>query len=147
MFGLFKNKKVKTCDEVGKCIHSQIIKVSEEKETIFTKDDNSKELIFFHSYLSSLLWFAAYNKGMNVDFTFDNKYKKYIIDGVNPSLWPHFLKAEALISLEISPTFDVKSLQEEAKNAATYDSDLLNSGDDMNLYRFLTGKELLTYNE
>ena len=146
MFG-FKSKKVKTCDEVGKCIHSQIIKVSEEKETVFTKDDNSKELIFFHSYLSSLLWFAAYNKGMNVDFTMNDIFRKYIIDGVNPSLWPHFLKAEALISLEISPTFDVESLQEEAKNAATYDSDLLNSGDDINLYHFLTGKELLTYNE
>jgi len=146
MFG-FKSKKVKTCDEVGQCIHSQIIKVLEEKETVFTKDDNSKELIFFYTYLTSLLWFAAYNKGMNVYITMHDIFRKYIIDGVNPSLWPHFLKAEALISLEISPTFDVKSLQKEAKNAATYDSDLLNSGDDINLYRFLTGKELLTYNE
>tara|TARA_A100001011_G_C13885725_1_gene664840 strand:- start:85 stop:528 length:444 start_codon:yes stop_codon:yes gene_type:complete len=147
MFGLFKNEKIKTCDLVGKCIHSQIIKVLEEKETIFTKGDNSKELIFFHTYLSGLLFAAAHYKNINVDFTLDNKYKKYIIDGINPDFWPYFLKAEDLISLEISPTFDVESLQEEAKNAGHYDATMTNIADVLNLYRFLTGKELLKYNE
>ena len=142
MFG-FKNKKKKVCDEVGMCIHSQLIKILEEKETIFSKDDNSKELIFFHSYLSSLLWFVAYNKGIDTEFALGNEYKEYIINGINPGMWQHFLKAEALIDLDISPTFNVPDLVDKAKDAAAYDSDELVNGNALNLYRFFTDKKLL----
>ena len=145
MFGFIKNKKVKTCDEVGQCLHVQLVKVLKEKETVFTKDDNSKELIFFYTYLTTLLHCAAYNKGIDTEFTMEDKYRKYVIDGVNPALWPHFLNAEALTYLyqDVPPAFDVESLIDEARDTAVYDSALLNSGDDMNLYRFMSNKKLL----
>ena len=146
IFG-FKNKKKKVCDEVGACIHGQLIKILEEKETIFSKDDNSKELIFFHSYLSSLLWFVAYNKGIDdTEFALCIECKQYIINGISPSMWQHFLKAESLIDLNMDAglCLNVPDLVNKASDAAAYDSDELAKwhGNALNLYRFFTNKQL-----
>ena len=162
MFGLFKNsksEKIKTCDQVELSIQEQLSKVREEKVPVFKQDidgnDDTEESIFFNTYLTNLLWFTTYNKGMDTKFLLeDDLYPSYIINKMQPDFLFWFQNTQGLIKMTKesiekgeTPAFDFKSLIEEAKDAANYDSDLLNSGDDINLYRFLTGKELLTYNE
>ena len=161
MFGFIKSKKKKLLDDVATSIGSQIHKVLEEKEDVFTKD-NYEELIFFVVYLLNLYTLLFEIENIKFDYIKNYDSEKYILDSIDSELWAYFVHGSEIIKIIETDedtyqdminegtlsVFSFAGLNAKAEHAAINDCRLLrNNSYADNLYRFLTGKELLTYNE
>jgi hypothetical protein len=154
MLGIFKSKKEKVCDAIAECIMFQLSLVLKEKETIFNEDedDDVQKKIFFNIYLSEMVEFFIQLR-VNENFkSTDNSEEKYILDKIDSSHWLLFCNTKALISYledednDRYPGFSIDALWSTATSAAINDSSALMRGRNaLNLYEFLTGKELVEH--
>ena len=142
MFGLFKSKKQKISDEVGKCIHRQISQVLGEGAEVFARPE---EAVFFFAYLNSLLWGVAQERNAVGDWVLEGKYQEQICQRVLPDrLWDIYQRGQGMHELKDKGTFNVEEVYEEGNDAGLYDScQPLHSVTNLHLY--LTGKPLNSY--
>lgn len=139
MFGLFKGKKQKISDEVGKCIHRQLSQALGESVEAFVRPE---EAVFFSAYLNSLLWGFAQQRNAVGDWVLEGKYQEEICQRVLPDrLWDIYQRGQGMYELKDNGTFNVEEVHEEGTSAGISDScQPLKSAS--NLYLYVTGKSL-----